>query len=197
MPTSKGPECEACGAPSVGPTGRRRRFCSDRCRCWARLHPGERRQFGRKCGACGVSLDHKAAHARFCSQRCRDVINGNRRSHPVDRRTCGICGVTFQPRRRDQMGCCTSHGNQLSWRARRAWRRAVTKNAGCGEPFTVEQLAARLSMFAGCWMCGVGPKEHIDHVKPLARGGRHILANLRPACARCNRAKSDTWPWVA
>lgn len=72
----------------------------------------------------------------------------------------------------------------------RARRRLVPTVA-----FTVEQLAARLSMWPGCWMCG-GPKESIDHVKPLAKGGAHMLGNIRPACGRCNSAKGDTWPYI-
>lgn len=32
-----------------------------------------------------------------------------------------------------------------------------------------------------------------DHVKPLAKGGPHILANIRPACVSCNSRKHATW----
>lgn len=60
--------------------------------------------------------------------------------------------------------------------------------------FTPGQLAQRMSVFSGCWMCG-GPKETVDHVKPVVAGGPHILANLRPACRSCNSSKRDTWPF--
>ena len=61
-------------------------------------------------------------------------------------------------------------------------------------PFTKAQLAARWSMFPGCWMCG-GPKETADHVKPLSAGGAHMLSNLRPACVSCNSRKRSRWPF--
>lgn len=63
-------------------------------------------------------------------------------------------------------------------------------------PFTVAQLEERLSMFAGCWMCGaeLDGGMHIDHVKPLSKGGWHCLANLRPACGPCNLSKGAKWP---
>lgn len=65
-------------------------------------------------------------------------------------------------------------------------------------PFTRDQLEARLSMFGGCWMCGADlGKFHIDHVKPLARGGWHCLSNLRPACPTCNISKGAKWPLTA
>lgn len=60
-------------------------------------------------------------------------------------------------------------------------------------PFTAEQLQARLAYYGfRCWMCG-GPYEHLDHVKPVSKGGPHMLANYRPACHGCNIRKRDTW----
>lgn len=79
-------------------------------------------------------------------------------------------------------------------RANTTRQRAQRRNAPT-IPFTARQLADRLSMYAGCWMCG-GPKESVDHVKPLAKGGAHMLGNLRPACTPCNSSKQDTWPFV-
>lgn len=63
-------------------------------------------------------------------------------------------------------------------------------------PFTVAQLEDRLSMYAGCWICGcaLGERFHVDHVKPLARGGWHCLSNLRPSCPSCNISKGAKWP---
>lgn len=64
-------------------------------------------------------------------------------------------------------------------------------------PFTAEQLRQRVAYYGGrCWMCG-DEAHTIDHVKPLAAGGAHMLANLRPACSDCNTRKGATWPWPA
>ena len=55
-------------------------------------------------------------------------------------------------------------------------------------------------MFAGCYICGIPFAEvavHLDHVKPLAKGGPHLLSNLRPACELCNLRKADRWPFDA
>lgn len=32
-------------------------------------------------------------------------------------------------------------------------------------------------------------RPELDHVVPLSRGGPHTVANLVPACLRCNRSK--------
>lgn len=48
-----------------------------------------------------------------------------------------------------------------------------------------------------CWICDVSLCDvdmHWDHVRPLAKGGRHVVENLRPACASCNIKKNDSWP---
>lgn len=43
-----------------------------------------------------------------------------------------------------------------------------------------------------CIYCGAtGVKLVMDHIIPLARGGRHAPANIAPACVRCNSSKSN------
>lgn len=60
---------------------------------------------------------------------------------------------------------------------------------------TEHQLKARLSNIGKqCVYCD-GPYEHIDHVVPLANGGRNIVTNLVPACERCNSSKQAR-DWV-
>jgi 5-methylcytosine-specific restriction endonuclease McrA len=57
-----------------------------------------------------------------------------------------------------------------------------------------------------CWRCGAYATT-VDHVVPRVLGGGHELANLRPACRRCNystgaavgnrlrgQAVYQTWP---
>lgn len=64
-------------------------------------------------------------------------------------------------------------------------------------PFTVEQLRQRMAVFGNrCWICN-GEYQQVDHVKPIKAGGPHILANMRPSCAKCNRRKNKTWPLTA
>lgn len=79
--------------------------------------------------------------------------------------------------------------------AERARRRRALKLAATVVPITVADIAAKVAYWGGlCWMCG-GPYTEIDHVKPLSRGGAHMLANLRPACRACNLRKRDAWPY--
>ncbi len=43
-----------------------------------------------------------------------------------------------------------------------------------------------------CFYCGV-PSSQIDHVVPFAKGGRHSIGNLVPACGACNRSKGASF----
>jgi 5-methylcytosine-specific restriction endonuclease McrA len=42
-----------------------------------------------------------------------------------------------------------------------------------------------------CAYCQRQTKLTRDHVVPLSRGGRHVAANIVPACKRCNVSKSS------
>lgn len=59
---------------------------------------------------------------------------------------------------------------------------------------TVDDLRAIREVFGDlCVYCG----EHadtLDHVVPLSRGGKHVVENLVPACADCNRRKHAKTP---
>jgi 5-methylcytosine-specific restriction endonuclease McrA len=76
------------------------------------------------------------------------------------------------------------------WRRRQARKRSLSTVR-----FTSSQLKAKCAYWGNrCWICG-GPQEAIDHVKPLNKGGAHILCNLRPICRACNTRKLDKWPY--
>lgn len=74
-------------------------------------------------------------------------------------------------------------------------KRQALKHASAVAPFTMEQLAQRMAYWGDrCWLCPDGVFETVDHVKPLSKGGPHMLANLRPACKSCNSSKGNRWP---
>jgi 5-methylcytosine-specific restriction endonuclease McrA len=96
------------------------------------------------------------------------------------------CQVERCPNKHYGRGYCQSHYAFLFMAPRR-------KNApGRATP---EQVIARIAMWQRCWMCD-GPWNEIDHVKPIARGGSHWPANLRPICGTCNRRKHAHWSGV-
>ncbi len=81
-------------------------------------------------------------------------------------------------------------------------RRAKVRRGRLGatalEEFSQVQLGRRIKMLGErCLYCG-GPYQHLDHLVPVAAGGRHALWNLAPSCRACNTSKGDSDPiaWV-
>jgi len=48
-----------------------------------------------------------------------------------------------------------------------------------------------------CYHCGCGLTQlkskniHLDHLKPLSKGGKHRLENVAWSCANCNLSKGN------
>ncbi|WP_415940410.1 HNH endonuclease [Streptomyces sp. 039-1] len=59
------------------------------------------------------------------------------------------------------------------------------------QPTTGVRKAELFARWGGrCCYCD-RPAEHVDHVTPISKGGRDVLANVVPSCAPCNLDKSD------
>jgi 5-methylcytosine-specific restriction endonuclease McrA len=86
-------------------------------------------------------------------------------------------------------------------RSEQARRRNALMKSGVATFISLELLDGKLAYWGWrCWINGPGctvDPENWDHVKPLTKGGAHMLANLRPACGHCNRRKHDRWPFLA
>lgn len=65
-------------------------------------------------------------------------------------------------------------------------------------PYSTSIVATLLVDAPPCWLrypgC-LGAATEADHVVPRSRGGDDDPANLRPACARCNRARAHGDPF--
>jgi 5-methylcytosine-specific restriction endonuclease McrA len=95
-------------------------------------------------------------------------------------------------------------GIKKAWRARNAdIVRAIRSTYKARRRKAMEggdssaQIAAWLRQQARvCFWCEAdcADKFHIDHVMPLARGGKHQVANLCIACPRCNLRKNAKHP---
>lgn len=79
--------------------------------------------------------------------------------------------------------------------AARTRRRRAAQLAAITLPFTPQQLAQRWLYYGNrCWICRAEATA-TDHVKPLTKGGAHMLCNLRPICKHCNSSKHNKWPF--
>lgn len=67
-------------------------------------------------------------------------------------------------------------------------RRARKFGAGI---YLVKPIEVKKIVASSCLGCGTHDRVSIDHIIPLARGGRHSIGNLQPLCVPCNSSKND------
>jgi hypothetical protein len=193
--------CTPCGA-SIDHRRQSALTCGSRqCMWWNLHHPGEALPKNRTCKACRQPIDHLGITAIFCSKACTTWVHklypNGEKIRPLTR-ACAMCGVDITDRGSRAIYCseaCFGRSPKVLAKARAsAKRRRARLAGGLVIEFSDEQLAQRMSMFGHrCYVCGnAGPT--VDHVKPLAAGGAHCLANMRPMCKSCNGVKRDAWP---
>jgi 5-methylcytosine-specific restriction endonuclease McrA len=75
--------------------------------------------------------------------------------------------------------------------ARVVRRRLLEKNAGLLSHIDIILQLGRQK--GKCYWCRKphGNNYHVDHVKPLAKGGKNEYGNIVIACAKCNLSKRD------
>lgn len=166
------------------------------------------------CRECKRASD-RASHARHRQQRSVARAEAYRANpgpykaraaaayaaNPEAAKAKALAWAAANPERRRQIRLASQQRRYVldPERKREVWRRrhAAVKRGVRIYGFTSEQVAGRVAVWGGrCWVCSA-PYEAIDHVKPLAKGGAHMLANLRPICTACNTRKRDTWPYPA
>ena len=95
---------------------------------------------------------------------------------------CKSCGRVFKD---SDFKICPYCGNQLSTRT---GRQPI--------PRKLRHQVFQRDCYR-CRECGATNKQtrlHVDHIKPVAKGGTNDLSNLQTLCEACNRAKyTDEW----
>lgn len=89
-------------------------------------------------------------------------------------------------------------GHKEAHNVANAGRRAKQRNAPINN-FTHQQWVLLQEVWKHrCAYCDKRAKGHLtqDHITPLSKGGSHTLANIVPACARCNNKKYTGLPPV-
>ena len=59
------------------------------------------------------------------------------------------------------------------------------------ESFTVAEMVAYWGNGERCIYCD-GPFQEMDHLIPVGLGGHHVISNVAPSCAPCNRQNIAT-----
>jgi len=169
--------------------------------CQQTFTPGHRdgRYCSRECwrGAHRPQVNSQAATRRRVQTRRRQA------SLPI--RPCEVCGRPFKPRRRSAARYCSENCTKRLWGQRHpdvVRRVRLTRRAR--EAGAFEEVIDPMLVFdrAGwrCEICGCStpkglrgkPRPNaptVDHIVPIARGGKHAYVNVQLACLRCNVRK--------
>lgn len=195
-------QCPECGADFLARTAGRK-FCSTSCssRNKKSRHPTKYTppaiDMRRTCDSCARTFERTSRYGPT-PQECPSCRSARRCAANLSAGYAQAHYIANQERYRE-LGRAWKAANREFVREASVRHGGVRRARMLGTAvveFSADQLAARVSMFGCCWMCGA-PWTEIDHVKPLSKNGPHILANLRPACTPCNRRKSSTWKGVA
>lgn len=207
--------CESCGRTMhLPPSKTSRRFCTLKCRA-----EDVQRKLTKQCEACGETYQAWNLGQRYCSHKCnaksghlsspenlaaaqegrRKAIAEGRmvfRSGPDNPQWKG--GPEALARRQQESGKKTAwlrrYRKQNPDKVREFARRRADRKLG-KLPYGA-LIAIRRLQKDRCAICRVKLKGggHLDHVMPLAKGGRHERSNLQFLCGPCNLRKSDRDP---
>jgi hypothetical protein len=211
--------CSSCLQILVGYRNDARVCRARKCRAWAARNPGEPHPstHARFCAWCKASIDHLNGKAKYCCKEHSDAAwNANNREVATTRQrdwSATDRGQAYQRQYRqanlEKRRQWNREGRQhFPDRYRGYWRKWADANPEVSKllqhlrrsrllnnpgsvgisPRDWQKLVYRYQ--GRCAYCdGIADPVHMDHVLPLAKGGRHAIGNVLPVCGRCNQTK--------
>jgi 5-methylcytosine-specific restriction endonuclease McrA len=146
-------------------------------------HVARRYMASGKCAACEIAKSTRYNKRNL--PKLAAYVRERRRENPVPHRVSST-------KWRDENPEWTRTNGRLYRQRRRAKER---ENGGDGlTTAEVDALYARSRH--SCALCGHKVRLELDHIMPLALGGRHEISNIQLLCRPCNRGKAKKHPDV-
>ena len=167
-------KCAFCYGEVVGAASKR--YCSERCKVRAKA---------RRLAQDGARLENRRKHRRDSAALAR---GGRKHEGSPEWRSLPRAGKL------DHLSDAEKkrHKQRLSVEKKRVRKARMHGVQSAAIPWA--QVQAKFDYWGNlCWMCGAGGVLSQDHVKPVSKGGSHLLSNIRPACISCNSSKKDSW----
>ncbi|MGW5721027.1 HNH endonuclease [Amycolatopsis sp. NPDC003865] len=167
----------------------------------------------RTCLACGADIAHKRSNAVYCNRTCKmagwHTLNRGTPEGRAREKTRNTGRYRREgDHRRSRARAYYQDNRELRIQYAREWRKEnphrrrdqadrrahlMLTNPGFVPFGEAEWQKLQRQYGYRCAYCSVRPgKLEKDHVVPLARGGRHAIANILPACKTCNISKYDS-----
>lgn len=159
----------------------------------------------KRCPVCQGGMEGMRPHAVYCSRRCKGKASSRRAV--LDGRAKIKDHARYEresKRRREQAKANYWKDPELARAQSAAWRKANPEARRIqGQRRRARKLGADVSHISErdwkrmlaradgiCCYCSKPGKLVMDHIIPLARGGRHSIGNVAPVCVPCNSSKS-------
>lgn len=179
--------------------GREVKFCSKACDGLSRRQTGTFVEV--PCAQCGKQLTRRAGRlgaAAFCGSACRgayDSTPGSKWSGYSPDKSAQLAYMReYTKRNRDR------HNERgRAWaKNNRAYRNFMCQVRRAAGVITFDQWQAVFDKSGHvCVACGSADRLQLDHIVPVARGGRTEPDNLQVLCGPCNQSKGakpfDEW----
>lgn len=202
--------------------GRIRAICSTSCTqkrlTVGRKEEGRKRWLNQEpsefsCKRCGKAFLSKQTKASYCSKACTAAGIAKKLealSIATTHRPCEKCGTLFRPyrpsrdqKRRGQYQRFCSEACGLLLRRTPIQKDATRSRLRLRRVGGFDPIAVLERDGWRCHLCGVKTPKHlrgttdlrapeVDHIDPIASGGKHDMLNTACACRRCNLKKGAT-----
>lgn len=173
------------------------------------------------CEGCGSCFSAVMPHARFCSARCYGI---QRYAKADKEFTCKECGSLFTSKQSKAICCsenCKAARVSRGVIAGAESRKHLRKHASRADAYKLydyqrrslvasresESFSAVEIFERDGWLCQICTEEidrslawphrrsvSLDHIVPIAGGGRHVRSNVQCAHLGCNSAKGASLP---
>jgi 5-methylcytosine-specific restriction endonuclease McrA len=142
-------------------------------------HKKQRCEIGRKWAAANPEK-RRATHARYNAAHREERRESDRRRRLANAEKLRAAASRYRLAHLEEYRLASSR------------RRA--RESGSGGKLSKSEWLAILTAWNGlCAYCGA-PGTSIDHLIPIARGGKHDKSNVVPACKPCNSRKRTALP---
>lgn len=173
----------------------------------------------RTCRGCETTFKAWRNDQKYCTSECGNRHRARLvyRYADLSKRPCQRCGTIFTPKQSTSVLCSRLCSRRASYARYRDQRVAASVAWARANPELRAANAAQYKATRRAWeklnpgSVGIASKDwrklvrryrhrcaycggyeggiHMDHVIPLARGGRHAIGNVLPACQGCNLSK--------
>lgn len=166
------------------------KYCSHPC---ATEHAAKTANRTLKCAQCGTEFSRKASRVgerAFCSRECFGA------SCRTEGTTWASTNPDISQRREYMRKYIASNRQRINARSRqwaeqnREYRRYLNTLRRASGRISVDDRRKAFEAASGkCQVCGETENLHVDHIVPVARGGRTEPGNLQLLCRFCNISK--------